>query len=105
MAILGYSVNDTIVVFDRVRENLKNNEEKNRKEQFSDVVGKSLKETMARSINTSFTLLIVLIAIYFLGGQVTQNFILVLILGVIAGVYSSIFLASPLLVTFYLKQT
>lgn len=96
LAILGYSINDTIVVFDRVRENLKIS---SGKENFEEVVGKSLKQTFARSINTSLTTLIALIALFFFGGETTRHFALVLAVGVIAGTYSSIFLASPLLVT------
>ncbi len=98
LAILGYSVNDTIVVFDRVRERLKNNVNNNREEDFEDTVGKALEETIARSVNTSLTTLIVLLALYFVGPVVTQYFALTLIAGVVAGTYSSIFLASPLLV-------
>ena len=99
LAILGYSVNDTIVVFDRVRENLKENEEKNRNEDFELTVGKSLNQTYMRSINTSLTTLVVLLALFFVGSEVTQDFALVLIAGVLAGTFSSIFLATPLLVT------
>ncbi len=101
LAILGYSVHDTIVVFDRVRENLQiNAETNNRKEPFEEVVGRSLTQTMGRSINTSLTLVIVLVALYFLGGHSTQDFALLLTVGVIVGTYSSIFIASPLLVVF-----
>jgi preprotein translocase subunit SecF len=99
LAILGYSVNDTIVVFDRVREHLKDNADNNvQGEDFGDTVGKALSETITRSINTSLTTLFVLLALYFVGPTVTQSFALTLIAGVIAGTYSSIFLASPLLV-------
>lgn len=98
LAILGYSVNDTIVVFDRVRENLKSNIDREIKEPFEDVVGRSLNQTFARSINTSLTTLFVLVSLFILGGEATQNFALVLIAGVLAGTYSSLFLATPLLV-------
>lgn len=98
LAILGFSVNDTIVVFDRIRENLRLNQENNLKEDFSLTVGKSLNQTYVRSINTSLTTLLVLLTLFFLGGEVTKNFTLVLIAGVIVGTYSSIFLASPLLI-------
>ena len=104
LAILGYSVHDTIVVFDRVRENLSVNHETNRKEEFETTVGKSINQTMARSINTSLTLLITLTALYVWGSGATQNLALLLIIGLIAGTYSSIFVASPLLVTFYQLQ-
>jgi len=99
LAILGYSVNDTIVVFDRVRENLRIVKEQGRREQFELTVGKSLNQTYMRSINTSLTTLFVLLALFFLGAPVTRDFALVLLTGVIAGTYSSIFLATPLLVT------
>lgn len=100
LAILGYSVNDTIVVFDRVRENLAYNKSKGIQENFEETVGKSLSQVFNRSINTSLTTLFVLLALFFIGGDATKYFSLVLITGVIAGTYSSIFLASPLLVTF-----
>ncbi len=97
LAILGYSVNDTIVVFDRVRENLRENAENNKKEDFKVTVGKALSQTYIRSINTSLTTLVVLLTLFFLGAPVTAHFALVLIVGVMAGTYSSIFLATPLL--------
>ena len=98
LAILGYSVNDTIVVFDRVRENLRINLDLNRKEDFELTVGKSLNQTYVRSVNTSLTTFFVLITLFMLGPLATQNFALVLLTGVIAGTYSSICLAAPLLV-------
>jgi len=99
LAILGYSVNDTIVVFDRVREHLNQNAEKHKKEDFDKTVGKSLNETFVRSVNTSLTTLLVLLALYFFGPVATQYFALVLITGVVAGTYSSLFIATPLLTT------
>ncbi len=96
LAILGYSVHDTIVVFDRVRENLKVG---SGKESFTETVGKSVTQTFGRSINTSLTIFLALAALYFLGGESTRNFAFVLLIGIIAGTYSSIFVASPLLVT------
>jgi len=104
LAILGYSVHDTIVVFDRVRENLKVNRIRHTVENFEETVGKSITQTLGRSINTSLTIFITLIFLYFLGSSATHDFALLLIIGVIAGTYSSIFLASPLLVTFYKLQ-
>lgn len=98
LAIFGYSVSDTIVVFDRIRENLKKKEEYRGKESFEETVGKSLSETMGRSFNTSFTTFLALVALYFFGPASTEHFALVLLVGIIAGTYSSIFLASPLLV-------
>jgi len=99
LAVLGYSVHDTIVVFDRVRENLRHNQEFRVSEPFEQTIGKSLTQTMARSINTSVTIFITLLALYFVGSEATQNFVFTLLAGVIIGTYSSIFLASPLLVT------
>jgi len=101
LAILGYSVHDTIVVFDRVRENLRINEDK----EFEVTVGKSVNQTFARSINTSVTIFIMLLALYIYGSAATANFSLLLIVGLVAGTYSSIFIASPLLVTFYKLQS
>lgn len=96
LAILGYSVHDTIVVFDRVREHLRTG---NNKQPFKEIVGDSVTQTMGRSINTSLTIFIALASLYFLGGEATRDFAFVLLVGVIAGTYSSIFVASPLLVT------
>jgi preprotein translocase subunit SecF len=99
LAILGYSVSDTIVVFDRVRENLRTNNSAHKKEEFETTVGHSLEQTIVRSINVSLTALISLTALYMFGPASTEAFALILIVGVIAGTFSSIFLASPLLVT------
>ncbi|MDO8589723.1 MAG: protein translocase subunit SecF [bacterium] len=101
LAILGYSVHDTIVVFDRVRENLRISKETNTHEDFEVIVGKSVTQTFGRSINTSLTIFITLLALFLIGSPATKDFALLLIIGVIAGTYSSIFVASPLLVTFY----
>jgi len=94
LTILGYSVNDTIVVFDRTRENLIHH----LGEEFEKIVQKSVNEVITRSINTSFTTLGVLFAILLFGGQTIRSFVLALIVGIAIGTYSSIFLASPLLV-------
>lgn len=99
LVVLGFSVHDTIVVFDRVREHLRVNKEYGKREPFEETVGKSVAETFNRSINTSLTTVLALVALYFLGSESTHNFALTLIIGIIAGTYSSIFLASPLLVT------
>lgn len=98
LTVLGFSVHDTIVVFDRVRENLRLNNERNRKEDFADTAGRSLGQTFVRSINTSLTVLITLLALYFVGPESTKVFSLTLLVGIIAGTYSSLFLATPLLV-------
>ncbi len=93
LTILGYSVNDTIVIFDRVRENLIR-EGGN----LADVVDRSVNQTFARSINTTLTTLLALCAILIFGGETTRLFVLALIIGIGVGAYSSIFIASPLLV-------
>ena len=101
LTVLGFSVHDTIVVFDRIRENLIKHPEKT----FEGTVNKSVNETFARSINTSLTALIVLAAVFFFGGESVKYFVLMLILGILFGTYSSIFIASPLLVSWHeLKQ-
>ena len=93
LTVLGYSVNDTIVVFDRVRENLPKSED-----DFENTVNTSVNQTIQRSINTSVTTLAVLLSIFFFGGETIRDFVLALSIGVFIGTYSSIFLASPVLV-------
>jgi preprotein translocase subunit SecF len=100
LSVLGYSVHDTIVVFDRVREHLRTNRQDKNKESFETTVGKSVSETFGRSINTSLTIFLVLLVLFFVGGSTTKDFAFVLLVGVIVGTYSSIFVASPLLVVF-----
>jgi len=94
LTILGYSVNDTIVVFDRIRENLI----RMGYQRFEEVVNKGVNDTLLRSFNTSFTTLLVLFSLFFFGGETIKYFALALIAGIIVGTYSSIFLASPILV-------
>lgn len=104
LTVLGYSVHDTIVVFDRVRENLRINQESGKKEDFELVAGRAIDQTFARSINTSVTTLIALAALFFLGPAATQDFALTLIVGIAAGTYSSITLAVPLLAAIANRQ-
>lgn len=101
LVVLGFSVHDTIVVFDRVRENLGHAKAN---KPFSEIVGESISQTFTRSINTSMTTLLALVVLYFVGGQSTQHFSLALIVGIVAGTYSSVFLGSPLLVTIWKWQ-
>ena len=100
LVILGFSVNDTIVTFDRVRENL----HKKQHLTFKELVNTSINETITRSINTSFTTFIVLISVFLFGGETIKFFVLALILGVIIGTYSSLFIASPLLLFWYRRK-
>lgn len=95
LTVLGYSITDTIVVYDRTRENLL----RHHQVPFEETVEKSIQQTFRRSISTSMTTLLALIAIFFFGGETTRPFSLALIIGIFAGTYSSIFLASPALVT------
>ncbi len=95
LTVIGYSVNDTIVVFDRIRENVGNHPNR----ELSEVVNLSISETIGRSLNTSITLMITLLALYLFGGATIREFLLVLLIGVVAGTYSSIAIASQVLIT------
>ncbi len=97
LTVLGYSINDTVVIFDRIRENTN----KKIRSNFQEVVNTSLNETLGRSISTSLTTLFVLLAVLFFGGETLRWFIVALILGISLGTYSSIFLAGPLLVSWF----
>lgn len=98
LVIAGFSVHDTIVVFDRTRENLA---KERGKVPFEETVNKSVNETLARSINTSMTLVFVLLALYFAGPATLEYFVLTILVGTVIGTYSSIFVASPLLVVWH----
>jgi preprotein translocase subunit SecF len=98
LTVLGFSVHDTIVVFDRTRENLAINKERGRKEPFEETAGRALGQTFVRSVNTSLTVLITLLVLYFVGPESTKWFALTLLVGIIAGTFSSIAFATPLLV-------
>ncbi len=91
LTIVGYSLNDTIVVYDRIRENMR----KGGNEPFSKVINRSINETLSRTILTSLTTLIVVVVLFILGGGVIHNFALALLVGIIVGTYSSIYVASP----------
>ncbi len=93
LTIIGYSLNDTIIVYDRIRENLK----RYNRNPMEEIVNKSINETLSRTILTSGTTLIVLVALFFLGGDIIHDFSLALIAGIVVGTYSSIYVASPLL--------
>jgi preprotein translocase subunit SecF len=95
LTIIGYSVNDTVVVFDRIRENIK---KKEGSYDLFTVVNESTSQTLSRTILTSFTVFIVVVALFFLGGNIIHNFAFAMIIGVVVGTYSSIFIASPIMV-------
>ena len=101
LTIIGYSINDTIVIFDRIRENMK----LMRRKPFAEKANTAVLDTLPRSINTSLTTLITILAIYFFGGASLKIFMLALFIGMFAGTYSSIFVASPLLVSWTQKIT
>lgn len=90
LAVIGYSLNDTIVVFDRIRENFR----KMRKGEPTDIVNRSLNETLSRTLVTSLTTILVLLALFFLGGEIIHGFAFALLIGVLIGTYSSIYVAS-----------
>lgn len=96
LTIIGYSINDTIVVFDRIRENHK----KDLKRRLGEIINSSVNETLSRTILTSFTVFLVLIALFFLGGPVIHDFAFALLVGIFVGTYSSIFIASPIVLLF-----
>ena len=102
LTVIGFSVHDTIVVFDRIRENLRYY---SKKMSFGEIVDASVNQTLTRSINTSFTTLITLLALYFWGGVTTRDFVLAMILGIIIGTYSSIFFCSMLVDFWNDRQT
>ncbi len=96
LTIVGYSLNDTIIVFDRIRENLR----KSRREKLDVLINKSVNETLSRTLLTSGTTLIVILCLFFLGGSVIHDFAFALLVGVVIGTYSSIYVASPILILY-----
>jgi preprotein translocase subunit SecF len=101
LAIIGYSLNDTIIVYDRIRENLG----KHNKESFPFILNRSINETLSRTIITSGTTLLVVLSLFVLGGGVIHNFAFAMLVGILVGTYSSIFVASPLLLLWQKKAT
>jgi len=99
LTVIGYSLNDTIVVFDRIRENFAANRKKKRPDNETDVVNASINQTLGRTIMTSLTTLLVVAALFILGGEVIHDFAFALIAGIVIGTYSSIFIASPVMMS------
>jgi preprotein translocase subunit SecF len=97
LTIIGFSINDTIVIFDRIRENMQSR----RRDDFARVVNASINQTLSRTILTSATVLMVVLALFFFGGEVIHDFAFALLVGVIAGVYSTVFIASPILIAWH----
>ena len=100
LALVGYSINDTIVIFDRIRENLR----KSKKTDYSELFNKSINQVLSRTIITSFTTILVLLSLFFFGGDVIHNFAFTLLIGVVTGTYSSIFIASALVIEWEKKS-
>ena len=101
LTIVGYSMNDTVVIYDRIRENLKKDETTN----LIEIINLSVNETLPRTLKTSITTLLALISIYIFGGEILKGFSFALIWGVIIGTYSSIFVASPIILMFNVKRS
>ncbi len=97
LAVIGYSLNDTIVVFDRIRENMEANQRRKNPDDEVTVCNASINQTLARTLMTSLTTLLVVMALFFLGGEVIHNFAFALMVGILVGTYSSIFIASPVM--------
>ena len=102
LTIIGYSLNDTIIVFDRIRENIKGESDKTG---LPALFNQSINQTLSRTILTSLTTLIVLLALFFLGGEIIHNFAFAMIVGVVIGTYSSVFVATPIVLAASLKRT
>lgn len=100
LTIIGYSLNDTIVVFDRIRENLK----VLRREEYVNIFNTSINQTLSRTILTSMTTFVVVLILFFFGGEVIHNFSFAIVIGVLVGTYSSVFIASPVVVEWFLKK-
>ncbi|HCS12725.1 MAG: protein translocase subunit SecF [Zetaproteobacteria bacterium CG06_land_8_20_14_3_00_59_53] len=101
LTVIGYSLNDTIVVFDRIRENFAANRKKKHPDDESLVVNTSVNQTLSRTIMTSFTTVLVVFALFFLGGEVIHDFAFALIAGILVGTYSSIYIASPVMLAMH----
>ncbi len=101
LTVIGYSLNDTIVVFDRIRENLAANRKKKKPEDEKTIVNASVNQTLARTLMTSLTTLLVVVTLFFLGGEVIHGFALALMAGIIVGTYSSIYIASPVMLALH----
>ena len=101
LLIIGYSMNDTVVVYDRIRENLK----KFRKVEVFNLLNKSINETLSRTINTNATTIIALLALYYFGGNIIKDFSLAMIWCILIGTYSSILIATPILLNMKIRKT
>ena len=101
LTVIGYSLNDTVVVFDRIREYLRTH---SKRKEMSVVVNEALNSTLSRTVNTSLTTFFVLLVIFLFGGEVIRGFMFALLIGVVVGTYSSLFIATPLMMDTSKKQ-
>ena len=99
LTVIGYSLNDTIVVFDRIRENFESNRKRKNPDNEVDVVNRSINQTLARTLMTSLTTLLVVLSLFLFGGEVIHDFAFALIVGIVVGTYSSIYIASPVMLS------
>lgn len=102
LTLAGYSLTDTVVVFDRIRENLRGRRKE--KEELGQTINRSINEVLSRTIITSMTVFLVLLALYFLGGEVLRDFSLALLMGIVVGTYSSVFVASPIVYEWRIRE-
>jgi len=100
LTIVGYSINDTIVMFDRVREDLK----LYRRESYESIINRSINETLGRTINTSLTVFITVLALYLFGGSVIHDFAFAMMIGTVVGVYSSVYVACPMVIDYFNRK-
>ena len=100
LTVIGYSMNDTVIVFDRVREYLAGNT----KGTFKDIVNRSINTTLSRTVNTSLTMILVLLIMFIFGGESIRGFIFAMLVGIVVGTYSSLFIATPVLVDTMSKE-
>ena len=104
LTIVGYSINDTIVTFDRIRENIDRKGEIKTKEELAEIINKSLRQTMGRSVNTVLTVIVVVVALLIFGAPAIRNFSIALLIGLVTGMYSSICIAAQLWYTLKIRE-
>ncbi|HAS46580.1 MAG TPA: protein translocase subunit SecF, partial [Microscillaceae bacterium] len=104
LTVIGYSINDTVVVFDRIREEDSDNEKARRGQAFGEVLNNAINNTLSRTVMTSTTTMVVVLTLFLAGGEVLRGFSFALLVGVLVGTYSSVFIASPIVLDFYNLQ-
>src|SRR5690606_30898181 len=104
LTVVGYSINDTVIVFDRVREFLRNRQSQHTGESFTDTVNRALNTTLSRTINVSLSLVVVLLAIFIFGGESLRGFIFAILIGIVVGTFTSLFIATPIMADTMIKS-